>query len=94
MSPKKDPLGGGIVPLGGPVGVDDVEDGVEDEGENQKTVPRKRTPQHTAGPCTKAYLSGPFQSYVAMKKSIKVFLQKKIEKIKKSVGTEQQQTTT
>ena len=33
-SPKQDPLGGGIVPLDGRVGVEDVEDGVEDEGEN------------------------------------------------------------
>ena len=30
----QDPLGGGGVPLGGRVGVDDIEDGIEDEGEN------------------------------------------------------------
>ena len=31
---KQDPLGGGGVPLGGRVGVDDIKDGIEDEGEN------------------------------------------------------------
>ena len=30
----QDPLGGGVAPLGGRVGVDDIEDGIEDEGEN------------------------------------------------------------
>ena len=46
MSLKQKPLGGRIVPLGGRVGIDDVEDGVEDEGENRKTVSKKRTLQH------------------------------------------------
>ena len=31
---KQDPLGGGVVPLSGRVGVDDIKDGIEDEGEN------------------------------------------------------------
>ena len=31
---KQDPLGVVVVPLGGRVGVDDIEDGIEDEGEN------------------------------------------------------------
>ena len=31
---KQDPLGGGGVPLGGRVGVGDIKDGIEDEGEN------------------------------------------------------------
>ena len=31
---KLDPLGDGVVPLGGRVGVDDIEDGIEDKGEN------------------------------------------------------------
>ena len=42
---KQDPLGGGIVPLGGRVGIDEMskmELRVEDERENEKTAPRKK----------------------------------------------------
>ena len=39
---KQDPLGGGDVPLGGIVDVDDIKDGVEDEGENYRIVSGKK----------------------------------------------------
>ena len=57
--PQAEAAGWWYCSTGDHVGIDDVEGGVEDEEENQKTVSRKKNRRGTAGPWTKAYLSEP-----------------------------------